>query len=105
MKEKELRERVTCSGCGDKFTKNGPVFYTVRVERYMLDNGAINRQQGLAMMMGGNGLLASVMGPDENMAHKIGEWDLTFCSECSVPLLIAVENVENSEEKSSKEMG
>lgn len=43
----------------------------------------ITRQQGLTMMIGHAGL-AQVMGPDEDMAEKIYEAEITVCEECAV---------------------
>jgi hypothetical protein len=66
MKEKELREAATCIICGKPFGHTGlPLFWRVTIQRFGVDMGAVKRQTGLTMMLGGNALLASVMGPDE----------------------------------------
>lgn len=57
---------------------------------------AIQRQTGLAMMLGGNGALASVMGPDENMtiplSNKLTVMICDICDGTGVSLLqIALE--------------
>ena len=44
---------------------------------------AVRRQSGLAEMLGGNGLLAQVMGPNEDMADKISETEITVCEKCA----------------------
>lgn len=86
MKEKELRECASCVMCGKKIGACGvPIFYRVRIETHVVDLAAVQRQQGLAMMLGGNGLLASVMGPDEEMTKMPAEpVELTVCGACVV---------------------
>lgn len=44
---------------------------------------ALQRQQGLGMMLGGHGDLAMVMGPDEDMAEAITDVEITLCEECA----------------------
>lgn len=90
MKESELREISTCHLCGKKIGKTKlPLFWRIRVQRYGIDMNAVQRQEGLAMMLGGNGFLASVMGPDEDMAKIIDENEVTVCEDCAMknPLL------------------
>ena len=85
MKEKELREVAVCGVCNKPIGKSGvPLFWRIRIERYGLKAGAIQRQQGLAMMMGGHGLLASVMGPNEDLAEKISSKEITVCNDCDM---------------------
>lgn len=85
MKEKELRNTSTCAVCGKSIGHTGiPMFWRVRLERYMLDMKALQRQQGLAMMLGGSGLLAQVMGPDDDLANKITSVEITVCENCAM---------------------
>lgn len=94
MKEAELREVCQCTICGRKPGEtSSPIFWLVKLERFMLDATAIQRQTGLAMMMG-SARLAAVMGPDEDMAHPIGDCALSVCEECALegmPLLVMME--------------
>jgi hypothetical protein len=85
MKEKELRAHSTCSLCKKKLGETSfPAFYRVSVERFVLDPGAIRRQTGLGMLLGGNGFLAQVMGPDEDMAQPLmDKLILVVCEDCS----------------------
>lgn len=84
MKEKDLREVAKCVKCGKGFGASGlPTFYRVRIQRYGIDMKAIKRQTGLEMMMGGHIALAQVMGPDEDMAEKISEKEITLCESCA----------------------
>ena len=82
MKEKELRERATCSMCGQKIGASGlPMFWTVEIKQYVIDLAAAQRQQGLGLMLGG--ALAMHMGPDEELAKEMGEpATLTVCAHC-----------------------
>lgn len=86
MKEKELREVSTCGICGKKIGACGiPIFYRVRIETHVIDMAAVQRQQGLGMMLGGNGMLAAVMGPDEQMTKQpFKPAELTVCGACVV---------------------
>lgn len=104
MKEKELRESSTCGICNKKIGASGvPLFYRVRIQRYGLKFDALNRQQGLAMMLGGNGFLAGMMGPDEDMAEKISDIEVTVCEDCSTKqTCIAMITEDNEPEYKSK---
>ena len=60
-----------------------PLFWTVRLQRFGLDLGAIRRQDGLAAMLGGHTVLAQVMGPDKDLATPVSsEITLTMCESC-----------------------
>ena len=84
MKEKELREVCTCDICKKPIGSSGALlFWRVRLERYGLKADALQRQQGLTMMLGGHAELAAVMGPDEDMAEKISSKEVTICEDCA----------------------
>lgn len=85
MKEAELRERCTCVCCKKKIGQTGaPIFYKLSIERHMLALGAVQRQNGLAMMLGGSGVLAMVMGPDEDMTAVMEDVvTVTVCQVCA----------------------
>lgn len=83
MKEKELREAATCEVCGKKFGEAGlPMFYRVRIQHYCLNAAAIQRQQGLGMMVG-SPALAMAMGTDEDLAEMLSEKEITVCATCA----------------------
>ena len=85
MKEKELRENAKCKMCGKGIGHTRlPLFWRVKIQRYGIKIDALERQQGLTMMLGGHALLAQVMGPDEDMADKISEVEITLCEKCAV---------------------
>lgn len=84
MKEKELREAATCGLCNEKIGKSGlPLFMRVSVKRYGLKADALRRQTGFGMLMG-NGALAQIMGPNEDMAEIISENTVTVCETCGL---------------------
>lgn len=85
MKEKELRTAATCAMCRRKIGETGlPVFYRVTVARYGIDLKAVERQQGLTMLLGGNAMIASAMGPDEDMTVTLMEpATITVCDPCA----------------------
>lgn len=84
MKEKELRAHLTCSMCNSKVLSGGlPLFWRVTVERFGIDMNACQRQQGLGMMLGAP--LASIMGPDEDLATPVmNPKTITVCESCAV---------------------
>lgn len=85
MKEEELRKRSTCAICHQKIGECGmPTFWTVTMKRHIIDMGAVQRQTGLAMMLGGNGLLAAHMGPNEEMSQEVTSVDITVCESCAI---------------------
>ena len=86
MKEKELRKHTDCSVCGKKVLASGlPIFWTLHIERHGILMDAIDRQQGLTMMLGNSAALAAAMGPDEDMTMPVMDpVDLTLCECCAV---------------------
>lgn len=81
MKEDELRKVAECSVCGKKIGECGvPIFYRVRIQQYVVDLAAVQRQAGLGAML--NPQLAMVMGADEDMAKMMDECERTVCNEC-----------------------
>lgn len=106
MKEKELRECSTCAICGKKIGACGiPIFYRVRIEAHILDLAAVQRQQGLTMMLGGNAMLAAVMGPDDEMTKMPAPpVELTVCGGCVVADT-CVSRLEELGEKEAKKKG
>ena len=86
LKERELRALATCAMCSQKVGHTGvPRLWRVTIEQYVLDLNAISRQTGLAMLLGGNGVLAAAMGTDEDMARRVGEATVfAVCERCAV---------------------
>jgi hypothetical protein len=56
------------------------LFLRISIVRPGIDANAVRRAHGLELMMGGNALLANVMGPDEDLANVIdGQHDMLIC--------------------------
>ena len=84
MKESEIREVAECKSCGRPFGACGGIlFFRVKIDQYMVNLGALKRQQGLAMLTG-SAQLAVVMGPDEDMAAEMASVTVTLCEECAL---------------------
>lgn len=88
LKENELRELTDCRLCREKIGKKGvPILWKIQAERHGIDAKAMQRQTGLAMLLGGNGLLANAMGPNEDMTVLLTDETFMVCEECMVARL------------------
>lgn len=97
MRESELRKAVACAHCGKKIGETGmPMFYRVKLERHLLNLPAIQRQDGLTALLGGNARLAQVMGTDEEMTLDTLEGcpQITICESCSTKNLCVAQLAE-----------
>lgn len=84
MKERELREIATCSGCGRGLAHAGnPDFYVIEARQMIFDAGALTRRHGLDLMIG-NPRIAQVFSPDEDLAHELPPVRLGFCQPCAL---------------------
>ena len=85
MKESELRMHAWCSLCRKPILSTGlPLFWRVTIERFGVDLNAMRRQDGLASLIG-NTHLATVMGPNEDMATPMMDAaTVTVCESCAV---------------------
>lgn len=84
MKENELRKHARCDICKKLIGQAGiPLFWTVKIERHIIDMGVVKRQDGLTAMLGGNARLAWVMGTDEEMTKILMSVNLTVCELCA----------------------
>jgi hypothetical protein len=85
MRESELRQHAKCGLCGKSIGHTGlPMFWVVTIERYGLRRDALMRQAGLTMQLGGNAVLAGVMGPDEEMTMDLMDpVKVTVCEFCA----------------------
>jgi hypothetical protein len=98
MKEDELRKHTVCSLCGRKLGQTeSPFFYTLKVNRYGLDIGAIRRNAGLVEMMGGITALARALSPDEDMAEEVmDEVTVTLCDDCACDRVVIASLIETA---------
>ena len=60
-----------------------PLFYQFSIKHMMINVGAVHRQSGFDRMMG-NPMIASIMGPNEDMATQLNDGDVLLCQECAV---------------------
>jgi hypothetical protein len=94
MKEDELRKHAKCSICGKGVLHTGvPLFWTLTVNQYGVDIGAVRRNGAIADYFGGghNGsVLARALGEDEDMTEKVMDTvTLTLCENCAMePVII-----------------
>ena len=93
MKQTELQK---CIVCNKGVMHTGlPLFYKVTFSRMGIDMGAVQRQSGLEQMLGGNAVLANVMGTNEDIASPIhGESTVLICEECSCKPIVLAEIAE-----------
>ena len=64
---------------------NQLTFFRVTLEHMVVNVRAVQRQAGLEMMIGGHAALAFHMGPQEDMAQRVGDADVFLvCQECSI---------------------
>mgnify|MGYP001571332043 CR=1 FL=1 len=103
MKEEELRKLSICGVCQEKIGKSGSsLFFKATLELYCLDFNALNKQQGLTMMLG-SAKLAEVMGTGEDLANKIDTSVLSVCYNCYEDNLDFIGHFSCPEEKGIQE--
>ena len=87
LKQAQLEHCICCSR---GMAHAGQVhFYRVKVEQMVLNVRAIERQHGFEMMLGPAAALAQVLGPDEDMAIRMGEVAGLICADCAMRLPVA----------------
>lgn len=76
-------QKCICCGKG-MMHNNDPFFYRMTLEYFLVDMKAVHRQAGLEQFIG-SPVLASVMGPDDDIATSISKKVTVFiCFTCSV---------------------
>ncbi len=71
MKGFKQIEFQPCLLCGKGMAHSNDLdFYRVKLERFMIDYGNVQMQRGLEMSMGAAASLASIMGPDRDLAKE-----------------------------------
>lgn len=99
MKQTDFKPCVRCrKGMAHTGT---PVFFRVTIEQMGVDGKAVERQHGLEMMLGGNAMIANVMGADEDMGLPIGPAKKgLLCFRCAYDMTVSfMELVEAMTEK------
>ncbi len=85
MKEQEIRKRANCAVCTKPIGHTQlPLFWIVKIERHGINMRAIQQQDGLAFLLGGNSRLAQVMGTDEEITTTLIDVTVTLCEHCSL---------------------
>lgn len=74
------REIAPCTCCGEGLAKGGPIVFRVTLERFVLNPRAIQQAAGLEMMMGP--ALATIMGPDADLAAHLDTDAMLVCGDC-----------------------
>lgn len=104
MKRAELLKHSQCNLCGHKIGHTAlPLFWRVTVERFGVDLQALRRADGFALTIG-SADIASLMGPDEDLARPVMQpVVLTVCEQCAVapdalPIAALAERVPQTEE-------
>lgn len=88
LKQRDIKP---CLGCGrGAFHDNHLAAFTVSITSEILNVPAVQRQHGLEMMMGGNALIANVMGRDEDMTKTLGDpVKGLVCMDCAMTMPLA----------------
>src|SRR5262249_28495122 len=81
MKHKDFKPCALC--CKGVMHAGHILFLRVTMYRIGFRRDAVQRAQGMELMMGGNALLANIMGPNEDLAECLdGRRDLLVCGAC-----------------------
>lgn len=98
---------TNCLSCDRSVFEGGSIhFYEIRTEQHVANIPAIQRRHGLAMMMGGAGALADVMGPNEDLSHGMGAESGLLCADCALTTPVAMVGelaVKRKEERRAKD--
>lgn len=72
-----------CLLCSRGLMHGGDIqFFRVKIESFLVDTEAVQRQHGLEMSMGAAASLAQVMGPDQDIAIGVLETAGFICQPC-----------------------
>lgn len=104
MKQTEVKKCAICEK--GVMHNNCPTFYTVKMQRHMLDLMVCQRQTGLEMQLGGSAQLANVMGSNEDLSHPVSkEIDVWICQDCAQEHLfelITLDEFDDSDEEETE---
>ena len=93
MKQHDLQP---CIVCGKGMMHAGDLgFLRLKIEHMAINLRAVQQQHGLELMLGAAAPLAAIMGPDQNMAERVGPaHDVLICQPCaldSIPPFLLLE--------------
>lgn len=80
MKTNDLKPCARCNG------KVYPMIYRVTVERLWIDHEKVNRDLGLAQILGGNLDLADVFSPHGSVVDTIDTNVADLCQDCALSI-------------------
>lgn len=80
IKERELRDMAQCHFCNVAVGRSGIFFYRVKVDQVVMDPASLARHSGLEALT--SPVLASILGPGEDLAHRIVGEEKTVCAAC-----------------------
>lgn len=88
FKQSEIKP---CAACGKGLAHDGNfLFWRLKFERLAVDHSAVQRQHGLELMLG-SPAIASVMGPDNDIAKVIdGPTNVLVCEPCVMDRLLGL---------------
>lgn len=98
MKRKDVQKCILCNK--GMLHSSMPMFYTIKINRMVLDLGAIEQTAGLEQYLGST-KLAEVMGPNLDIAECLSEGrEVWVCANCAIQSGITIaELTEKSENK------
>lgn len=78
------RDFKPCLLCGKGMMHAGSItFFRLTIERQVIDTRAVQRAQGMELMLG-DPRLANVMGPNEDLAKQLDTNTVLICEPCSI---------------------
>lgn len=99
MKQREIKK---CAACDQGMMHSGQItFYHVRLRHMVVNLPAVQRQSGLEQMLGPCAFVAQHIGPDEDLAQQLSEFEVLVCMKCAgrYPLAELGEQIANRDEK------
>ena len=103
MKQRDIQPCVMCQR--GVMHDNNLAFYRLDLQYLIANVGAIQRQSGLEMLLGGHARIALALGPDEDMATPISQGVVLVCLECATtyPLAAIAEHVATTQAEATTE--
>ena len=85
MNSDQLRKHAECSNCNNPIGNTGlPLFWTIKIERHGVKVDKVAQHDAIATILGGSQVLASAMGPNDNLTESmLGPIEITLCEHCA----------------------
>jgi len=91
----KLSEFTNCYFCDKGMAHAGIAFYKLTLDYLILDLNAIRRAQGLELQLGKAAPLASVLGPNEDLAKSVQLKEICVCLDCALTKSLVIGEVGN----------